>query len=148
MHEHIQMSAGSDLDLLGDETCSRSLESFHCMRQIGDMNGDVMQAFTALFQEPGNDRIGAGGFQQFNAAFTHWNHRHLDFFVLDCFFRRYCQTKLLVKLARRSQRFYGDAEMVNGEHSSWLPAKLCPWFLAFFLSVQSAVISGEIFASD
>src|SRR5579871_4295633 len=108
------MSAGADLDFLGNKARAGLLEIFHGLREIGDMDGDVMQPFTAFLHEFGDDRIGACGFQQLNAALAQRNHRHLDLLMRHGFFTQDFQPELLIKFARLRQRFDGDTEMVNG----------------------------------
>src|SRR5579871_3073117 len=121
------MSAGADLDFLGNKARAGLLEIFHGLREIGDMDGDVMQPFTAFLHEFGDDRIGACGFQQLNAALAQRNHRHLDLLMRHGFFTQDFQPEML----------NGVGHDVSGSYAafagSWYLV-LGTWYLVFGIS--------------
>src|SRR5215510_14632178 len=126
------MTAGADLDLFGDEARAGRFQRCHGVRQVGDVDGNMVQPFSALLEKLGNHRIGACGFQDFDPAFAHRNHGYPDLFMCDNFFAHHAEPKLLVKLASLLERFNGNSEMIDHvghDGSSWLLATSA-WLLA------------------
>src|SRR5882724_8608367 len=125
MNKNVEVSAGADLDFLGYKARARLFEILHGLREIGNVDGYVVQPFAALLDELGDHRIRTRGFQQLNAALAQRNHRYLYLLMRHGFFTQNFQPELFVELARLRQRLYRDSEMVNGvghEYSSWLLA--------------------------
>ncbi len=55
-----------------------------------------MQPFAALLDELRDDRIGAGGFQQFDARAAGRQHGDVDLFGVHCFAQAYQKAQLLL----------------------------------------------------
>lgn len=54
MDKDVEMSTGADLDFLRHKARTGLLEIFHGLREIRDVDGDVVQTLTALGNEFGN----------------------------------------------------------------------------------------------
>ncbi len=68
MDKNVEVSAGADLDFFRHKARAGLLEILHGLREIGDVDGNVVQAFAALFYKFGDDGIRARSFQQLDAA--------------------------------------------------------------------------------
>src|ERR1035437_8465339 len=82
--------------------------------EVRHAQGDVVQSGPAFFEEPGDGRIGGGGLQQLNAAVAGGEHGDVNLFDGDGFAMGDGEAKGLVEGDGVFQRFYGDAEVVDG----------------------------------
>src|SRR5258707_2854664 len=122
------MSAGPDLDFLGNKTRAGGLERFYGVREIRNVDGDMVQTFAALLHKLCNDRVRAGGFQQLDTAVSQRDHRHFDLLMRDRFLAYDFQSELFIEFARLRQGFYSDSEMVDGVHTKQIA--ISKWQLA------------------
>src|SRR5579862_6259805 len=83
MYKYIEVTAGADFDLVGNEARARRLQALDGGRQIVDMQGDVVQAFAALGQELGDRRLRRSRLKQLDAALARRHHRQPHSFSGD-----------------------------------------------------------------
>src|SRR5581483_1493948 len=117
MDENVAVSARAGFDLVGNEAYAVFLQPFHGGGEIGDAERYVMQSLAAFGDEFGDGGIFRSGLQEFQAALAHGNHDQAHLFRGDGFFRRNGKAEFFIDCLRRRERFYGNAEMVDGEHS-------------------------------
>src|SRR5688572_29144676 len=121
MHEHVSVTAGADLDLIGHEARTALLQPLHGVGQVHHVQRHVMQSLATLGDEARDGGIVAGRFEQLDAALADGDHGDLDALVLDDFLDHHFHAQLLVKLARLGQRLDGDAEMIHGKLAHRFP---------------------------
>ena len=115
MDEDVEMSPGSRAGIVQQARALR-LEAFHSGGEIRNSDGDVMETFAALLDEPGDHGIRCGGFQQLNARPPGRQHRDLHFFLLHSLTQADGESQLLfVELQRGVERPHGDAQVINSK---------------------------------
>src|ERR1017187_4424287 len=67
MDEDVSVAAGAGAGLV-EQSRPAGLEAGDGGFEVGHAQGDVVQSGPAFFEEPGDGRIGGGGFEQFNAG--------------------------------------------------------------------------------
>src|SRR6185437_13579365 len=103
MDKNIEMPAGANFDLVGNQPRPGSFELLHRIGQIRNMQCNVMQPLASFFQKLGNRRVGTCWFEQFNATLAERNHGHFHLLVRHGFFTHDLKPELLVKFTRLRQ---------------------------------------------
>ena len=116
MDEDVQVTAGADLDVIGDEARAVLLQLLHGGAEVFDLQRDVVDALAALGDELAHRRIIRSGLQQFNAALAHGDHGDFHPLVFHRFFRDHAHAQLLIDAACRSDTLHRDTEMVDSGH--------------------------------
>jgi hypothetical protein len=114
--EEVEVAAGSDLDVFGDEAGSLGFEGFESGGDVVDVESDVVEAFTAFGEEAADGGIFGGGFEKLDASFAGGDHGGADVFLLDGFFVNDGEAEGFVELACLGDAADGDSDVVEFGH--------------------------------
>src|SRR5450759_3827271 len=109
MDEDVSVAAGAGPRFVKDARPA-GLEAGDGGVEVGHAQGDVVQSGPALFEEPGDGRIGGGGLQQFNAAVAGGDHGDVNLLGKDGFAMGDGEAEGLVEGDACGKVVDGDAE--------------------------------------
>src|ERR1044071_4819803 len=102
---------------LVDEAIAALLEAGEVRFDVVDAEADVVDAFTALFDELGDRRVCAARLEQFEVGISNRQERSADFLRLDRLDVLDFQPEVLVDFLRRVERLYSNADVVELRHT-------------------------------
>jgi hypothetical protein len=114
--EEVEVAAGSDLNVFGDEAGSLGFEGFEGAGDVVDVEGDVVEAFAAFGEEAADGRVQLGRFEELYAGFACGDHGDADLLLLYGFFVNDGEAKGFVELACLGDAADGDADVVDLGH--------------------------------
>jgi hypothetical protein len=135
--EEVEVAAGSNLNVFGDEACSLGFEGFESGGDVVYVEGDVVEAFAAFGEEAADGGVFRCWFQQLDAGFAYGDHGGADLLLLDGFFVDDGEAEGLVEFAGLGDALYRDADVVDLGHKNRVQGTGCK--AAF--SVQRSIIA-------
>jgi hypothetical protein len=116
--EEVEMAAGSDLNVFGNEAGALGFQGLKGSGDVFDMQRDVVETFAAPGEEASDGRSFARRFEQLDARFAGGDHGGADLFLLDGFFVDDSEAEGLIELAGLRDAFDGDADVVKFGHEN------------------------------
>src|ERR1035437_7195594 len=113
MDEDVSVAAGAGARFV-EQARPAGLEAGDGGVEVRHAQGDVVQSGPALFEEPGDGRIGGGGSEQFNARVSRRQHGDVHLLGKDGFAMGDGEAKGLVEGDGCGKVVDGDAEVIDG----------------------------------
>src|ERR1019366_284575 len=118
MDEDVSVAAGAGARFV-EQARPAGLEAGDGGVEVRHAQGDVVQSGPALFEEPGDGRIGGGGSEQFNARVSRRQHGDVHLLGKDGFAMGDGEAKGLVEGDGCGKVVDGDAEVIDGGGTHW-----------------------------
>src|SRR5262249_40891566 len=100
-----------------NQTNAGSLQTLQRLFDVVDSHSNMMNTFPTLIHKFFDGGFGPRWLEKFDAAFANIQHRNTDSLIIDFIVARELQAhSLFIYLQGRSNRFYGNTDMIDLHH--------------------------------